>query len=482
MLRFLVISLTILICNSGNAQEVVISDFEKLSGNLPFMKILGKNKMGTLVYRFGHGSDLIFAYDDELNLIWKKSISFKQKGAMVLKNILMPQTLVVLYSLKNKKEAALLVQEVEGNFEFNSAPVFVDSLYDIKPNDIKVELSKDKRRILIYYIVEEKSGKRTVKAVMMDHDLTVLTRATIDLPKKDVPTQVSEINISNDGNIVIVVSDDIKGSRKQFRENTKWIYLYDTESSMIDEIIVKRHETYLTDMSIEFDNINKTLIITGFFTTPEENTFAGLFFKVLDLVSKEYLHDEFQKINPDDLEDLSAGFNRNKQLMLATFKVKDIIVRNDGGAIVVAESFYTTSETRSVPGYYPSMFYSTVTYTYYYFNDIIVFSIHPHGQIHWSKVIKKNQVSEGDGGFYSSYYLSFNRSNMHIIFNEDPVNRSNVMDYALNGLGKVDKKLLINTSTKDLMLIPKLGKQTASNEIIIPSIFRGKLRLVKFRF
>jgi hypothetical protein len=116
------------------------------------------------------------------------------------------------------------------------------------------------------------------------------------------------------------------------------------------------------------------------------------------------------------------------------------------------------------------------------FNDIIAFSENPDGKMEWSSVMRKKQASEDDNGTYSSFLIMNEKEKLRFIYLDDISASGTLNEYVLSSMGKYTREVLFNQEDKDIMLLPKLGKQVSPSEVVIPSYKNNALRLVKISF
>jgi hypothetical protein len=112
----------------------------------------------------------------------------------------------------------------------------------------------------------------------------------------------------------------------------------------------------------------------------------------------------------------------------------------------------------------------------------MVLCIAPEGTQDWAKVLRKKQVSEDDDGFFSSYALHIRGGELFIIYNEDIYQKANVATYRIDPKGETKRSVAFNSGDEDVLVVPRLGKQVSSNEIIMPSFRKNTLRLVKLTY
>jgi hypothetical protein len=101
---------------------------------------------------------------------------------------------------------------------------------------------------------------------------------------------------------------------------------------------------------------------------------------------------------------------KGKDVELYQYDLDNIVLKDDGGAILVGEQFFirvvTTTDAQG----------NVRTTTHYYYNDIIVISINPKGEIDWTEKIAKRQHTINDNGYFSSYAMAVNEDKINFIF------------------------------------------------------------------
>jgi len=71
---------------------------------------------------------------------------------------------------------------------------------------------------------------------------------------------------------------------------------------------------------------------------------------------------------------------------------------------------------------------------------------------------------------------------IHVLFNDEIKYESTCSEYLLSPVGGFDRNSLINTLGQSLRLRFRDALQLNTNECLIPSEFRNKLRLVLLRY
>ncbi|HRG89945.1 MAG TPA: hypothetical protein PLW44_13055, partial [Chitinophagales bacterium] len=82
-------------------------------------------------------------------------------------------------------------------------------------------------------------------------------------------------------------------------------------------------------------------------------------------------------------------------------------------------------------------------------------------------------------GAYSSFLVMNEKDRLRFLYLDDVSNNAVLNEYLLYSIGKTERNTLFNQEDRDLMLLPKMGKQISPNEVVIPSYRGNSLRLVK---
>ena len=155
----------------------------------------------------------------------------------------------------------------------------------------------------------------------------------------------------------------------------------------------------------------------------------------------------------------------------------------DGGVLIAAESSIKDRREEpvvSLSSINPYTSYRTIN-TFQY-NDIIAFSINAAGNLEWNSIMRKKQYSEEDNGFNSSFVCVNLKDQLRFIFPEDISFSSDINEFTLKSNGAFKKHMLFEQEDKDVFLVPKLGKQVALNEVLIPSIKKSELRILRIKY
>lgn len=239
---------------------------------------------------------------------------------------------------------------------------------------------------------------------------------------------------------------------------------------------IKLGDKSIIDLKIAVDNLNEQVAIGGFYSDNHSFASAGLVQAALsirnDSLSK--IHSELFKAK--FLSDFSGDKTSNRVGELINYEVDKLILRSDGGMILIAESNYVT-EASNYNSYYQLY---TITYTYHY-DNVLLLSVNPDGTLDWGNVLRKSQSSENDDAFFSSYALFAAENLLTLIYNKSIRRKTDIIKYSIDSHG-VSSEISVLSGNEEVMLMPKSCKQVSAQQMIIPCIEKGRPGLLKLSF
>jgi hypothetical protein len=181
----------------------------------------------------------------------------------------------------------------------------------------------------------------------------------------------------------------------------------------------------------------------------------------------------------------NATGGSSKKRAFNDHQVRQLIVKNDGGFLLISEDYFVTTRNSYSPGFgYYSFYYPTMgaTVREYHYNDIMVLSYNPSGQMEWDTFIRKDQYSQEDGGMFSSYALINTGGAIGFLFNDFNTSRSRVQLATMDASGRTDIHSLAPGDGQDADWLPRSAKQIAAREIIVPCLRKRQICFAKIVF
>lgn len=411
-----------------------------------------------------------------------------KKRNYLFKQAISTKTLTPAKNLDMIGEIEARNKEVEGTFAFR--------------------LSPDSSRLLIFNELPfEKKNPARFGFRVFDQNFSLLWEKNIILPYPNNQFTVEEYRVDAAGNVyllAVLYKDEAKWRR---RGNPSYQYIllsYLDKGETVDEFRIDLEDRFITDLTFRIAK-DGTLVFSGFYSERGTYSIKGTYFFHLQPRTGQmnnrnatpfdfdFLTAFMSEKNREKAKEAEINNDRRRAPELYDYSLDELILRSDGGAVLVAEQFYIEQQTyRDYPfGYYPYGFYSPFYYNrynnfqtdyYYHYNDIIVVNIRPNGEIEWSARIPKWQETRNDGGYYSSYAMANVRDKLYFIYNDNSRNysggRSNRV-YSYGGgagtivLSEVNIRGEVYTwpisSNKDVGVItrPKMCRQIGRREMAV---------------
>lgn len=352
------------------------------------------------------------------------------------------------------------------------------------------ELSEDESKILIYNnLPYEKNAEEQFGIRVYDNDFKLLWEKDVTLPYVEKFTSIQDYEVTNDGKVVVIL--------KKFEEKVKFLKIrdYDMEILIFSEeenepqkYPVAFEDYYLKELNVETNN-NSEIIFAGFYSEKKQDQIGGSFFVKIDSKDGEIVSESFKEFDIDFVTDYFKKMkakktkkkkSKKKNVDLVNYDFRELVVREDGGAYLVAEQFYITTYTTTDSNG------RTTTHYKYHYNNIAVVSIDAEGQIEWERKIPKRQVSTDDGGFYSSFSHHLKDDKLYFIYNEHAKNlvveggkirnsyafafspkKSIVVAYSFDKEGNKEIEELFNKKDSKTLVRPKTCFQLNEDEHLL---------------
>lgn len=477
---------------------------QRMPSNTYISKVVSANKYGFYALRKREESALaneqvyIESYDAKMNLKKSQKLDLKYKGNRrdFEDLIMVGGQLYLLSSFNNqaKKKNYLFYQKIS-NRSLTMARKFemiaeIDTRNKEQEGFFNFKLSKDSSKVLIYnQLPYKKNTPERFALRVFNNQFEEQWHKDIILPYNDDNFSIEEYRIDNKGNVYLlgVLFQDRSRVRRAGKPTYRYsILAYMNEGEDMKEYKIDIGDKFITDLTFRIDNSGK-LVCSGFYSDKGTYSIKGTYFFKLNMETKQVENKNLKAFDFKFLTEYLSDGQRERALRaerqgkvnrapeLYQFSLDELILRSDGGAVLVAEQYYVYQRR-----YFD--FYGTPQFdNYFNYNDIIVVNIRPNGEIEWTARIPKRQETVNDGGYYSSYAMSIVQDRIYFIYNDNQRNfeNDNRRLYNFNGrqsiiaLSELRKDGTLNTSPlfsnrdADIITRPKICKQISKRRMMI---------------
>ncbi len=448
-------------------QKVTVSDDINLRSDFMY-DILGKIDNKILLYRDKGFDHTLQVFDDNL---WEKEtiqLEFEKKRIDAVGIIPTKVDFNFFYSYRKKGDQILACRKFDssGNL-LDTATVAVNNAL-LNYQKYYFTFSENRRFISLFSFMRDNA----MKVHLFDVEKMSLVWENIySFDFAYVRRDFREIVVSDIGSMFIIFEkDNFKIGKPD--SQIELHYLNPSTGGNVKQTI-SFGSKYIVDYAVKYDNVNEKLMLAGLYGDKFRSRADGYF--VLKNGSFE-----FTAFDEALFEELEKN-NKRRVTNLEDYVIADLILREDGGIILISEMQREFSRKSNVlEGRRQS--FDIRAYTDYYNEDLVVFSIHPNGKEHWRKVLRKKQFSQDDGGYYSSFFVFKSPTELRFIFNDEIKQDNTVSEYIINPIGENERNIVMNTEYQKLKLRFLEAVQISTNDFLVPSERNSKFNLVMVSF
>ncbi len=482
------------------AQDVKWGPELKRSPNEFIEKFIAQDAKGFYVLRIENGGltrnvPIIEHYSNRMQLKYSKKLDGIDRRDVFFNDFFhYNDKLFVIFTqyIAKKKQHVLFYQEVSKRSGRMMGKGLSLATIDSKARHLQghfdYEISPDSSKAVIFYSEAPKrsfggftsfsalaSNHFTVK--VLDENFEKVWYKKMNLPFDSDLYEHKKIDVDEDGNVYILakIYDKVLRDKKNGKANYKYkiIALRNNGEEKIEyDLFLK--DKFISDITFKLNNKTNDIICSGFYSERNSAGIKGAFFFTVDKKTKDISREGMKAFSTEFMSNFMRERRAKKGRELYNFDMRDIVLRSDGGAVLIAEQFYvTTYRTTNGDGS------SQINYTYN-FDEIIVVNINPDGSIAWNTFIPKFQRSSTP--MFSSFSKAVVRDKIHFIFNERIAKRAPVMLATVDSKGKVSMKDLFRNKDVDVVTRPIVCKQISKNEMIVYGELRRKYKFGKITF
>ena len=470
-------------------------------------KIVSSNELGVYVYREKLTTAFSLAdkvylerYDMDMKLAKSKEydLKYKSKTRDFEEILMLDRQLYFLTSFNNQahKKNYLFVQEIDNDRLTLDRRIDMiaetEAVSKNREGSFAFTSSPDSTKLLVYnQLPYVKRNPERFALRVFGSGFQPLWDREITLPYSDDEFSIEEYRIDNEGNVYLLGIFYADRNRLERANNPTYQYrilAYRKDGAEVQEYPLDLRGRFITDLTFRIGR-DGNLVCSGFYSEKNSYSVKGTYFIRIDTETEEVIS---QNLKEFELEFLTAMLssrmkekaeraelrgNPEKEAELYRYSLDELVLRSDGGALLVAEQYYIYERNfQNFNGMW-------VTTYYYNYNDIIVINISPSGEIEWTARIPKRQVTVDDGGYFSSYAMSIVRDRIYFIYNDNPRNLE--QDRPMNRLhnfngsnsvialsevmrdGSVNTYPLFINREASIITRPKICKQISRNSIAV---------------
>ena len=469
MYRLSLLLLTLLAGIGLPAQTITVSEEIPLRADTRY-DLIGRMGNHTLLFQDRNPKFSVQAFDARMRSSWEKEIELDKRNAKILALIPGYSDFTLLYTFRDRSHTYLKLHRYDPAANLRDSAIIHDFGFLFYTPSFNWVRSEDRTKAVVYY----HENQNTLLAMCIDlRTAEMLWFQTIKPEDFYYNENFLQAIVTNDGDLYYVLERDNFRSR---RKEHHYEVLQLTSDQPVRKTEVVLGDQLTSDVFFRFDNVNDRLVGGGLYSEKDITRAAGYFYLGIpanDIGNFKLLFSAFANTLVESLRGKEIKENKG----IDELSVREIVLRQDGGALLVMER-NRQFERRS--GVANRTFYDNNTRLMvdYYYDELIVAAIHPNGEPHWSNILYKKQYSQDDQGVYSSYFLLRDQQELRFLFNDEIRYENTISEYTVLSSGEFDRNSLLSTTNLDLRLRFRDAMQVGHNQLIIPSERKNRLRLV----
>lgn len=484
-----------------SAQRILYTDPQDEDGRqLTSYEIIGKVGGNILIYKNYRDDHYIAVYDQQMKLTAKEKLEKMPDKLINSDFINYADHAYMIYQYQKKSTVYCVGQEIDANGKAMGEPVEMDTTHInfwASNRVYNTIFSDDKQKIGIFKVNTKNEKLHILTASVFDKDLKLISKHRMGVPMPSRYDYLTEFAIDNAGDIAFLRATSVSQSEDEI--NKLQLIYKQLNVETLSEYNIELKSIYLDDLKIRADNANNRFLVTSFFSKTKRGNVEGIFTYLWDKkntseVSKSTISfsDEFRS---------DAKGNNSAKNAFNDYFLRSVVMREDGGYIVTAESIYSTTRGGNPynrydyvygspyagefvpigtnPYLYPwwRMRNSTQT-TRFYADNVMVLSFSDKGSMEWSNLVRKSQYDDNNDSFLG-YNMINTGSELHFLFNNQEKRTLMLTDQSIEPSGQLTRRPTLRNLDKGFDFMPRYGKQIGAKTIIFPCQYRNYICFAK---
>lgn len=464
-----------------NAQKILYSPYEKFDFRSGEFTVVGKVSDLLYVYRGSAEGYYLDAYNDAMQKQATVILDFLPRRSFGIKFITYNDKIIVLYQLTESSRVVQYASLLDAKGRLLKDPVVIDevktSFLGGRSGLYSYAFSHNKQQIVVYG-VNAKGTELKARLIWLDMELNKKSVVEASF-SADNDVAFGEAVVNDAGQFLLPAYTPY-GARDY--ADRVWLLATEPNSTVFYPVEMPMNNLFASGTYMEMSLAGDKVYMGGFYSDRKNGNFEGIIYTYYDVTEKTFK--DFRTISFSDRMRNATG-DRSLKRAFNDFRVRQLIVRNDGGFVLIAEDFFISTRNNYNQGfgyyswYYPTMSASVREYNY---GDILAISCSGDGKPEWVEFIRKLQYSQEDGGLFSSYALLNTGGALGFLFNDFNANRSKIQLASLDANGKISVNQLEGYNNEDPDWLPKSGKQVSAKEFVVPCLMRNQICFAKVVF
>jgi len=481
----LILIVSCFVVNKSNAQDIFYSREQKFTLQNADFNVVGWSGDRLYTYRASKEGYFLDGFNDSMRLLATVALDFFPRKIYETQFVASDNGIIVLYQAVQSNWIVQYAAKLDNRARMMQKPLALDSvklgwMAETRQYYSSI-VSADKSKILIYRVSSRKKNRITLSTILFDKDLNVLSNGN---PYIDASNDlaIDQSILSNDGTLYIAAHPD-NNYRKFYDDN--WVFKLDANGQQFHVTRVPVGNEFASSLYLKVNDVTNDLYVAAFYASGKSENMEGVLYGILSPTDTAF---STFKMIPFDDELRNSSDERNKKKAFDDFDVRKIIVKNDGGFILVAENYIIATRSYGYGSgigyynYYNTGGYNNATVTEYHYGDIMVLNYDKDGSLKWKNFIRKDQNSTDDNGLFSSFALLNSGASLVFLYNDYTTSKSTLSLAAIDLDGNLQMKRMNPGRMANADWLPRSAKQTDSRELMVPVLRKDNISFARVAF
>ncbi|HEX5652388.1 MAG TPA: hypothetical protein VFX58_04910 [Chitinophagaceae bacterium] len=483
----------------SSAQKIIYSEPDRDDTRRMNFEIAGKINGNFLIYKNVRNRNWISVLNNDMEEIAKVEQDYVPDNDRMINVDFFAYSdfCYMVYQFQKKNIVYCMASRIDGNGKKIGEVIQLDTtqLGFAASNKIYTVLSsEDKSKLIVFKINSRNRKIFRVTSILLNDKLETLKKSRLSIPMEERNELLGEFQLDNEGDLVFTKYQSTNGD--EINRAAFVIKYAQADSFSYRELDLDKIN--LDEIHIKVDNFNKRYFLTSFYYKERRGNVDGFYFYVWDKQTQLPVNESSIAFS-DELRKEAKG-DANMWMAFNDYFIRNIITRRDGGVIIAAESYYTTSRFNSWNrwNYLNRSYFNSLDYYYYYpyyssfwgsrwnnnqnvrfhADNIAVFSFNKYGQPEWNNVIVKEQFDDQSDD-HISYQVMVTGGQLHFLFNQSERRLQLLNDYSVEPDGKMNRNPTLKNLDKGYEFMPRYAKQVSARQILVPCLTRNYICFAK---
>lgn len=446
-------------------------------------KVLAADLQGYYVYQSSGRERSVDKYSYGGNLLYSHKIPLDDRSIEIEELLVRKQDVLVFFSIYNAslRKHGLFYMRIPHQGEPSRPTILLDmdNVSNRARSFFYLTSNEDLTGFSAVHQDQPRPDELHIEVAYFNDSMQTVANTKLILPQTEVRLELKGLVQDKRHHLYMLFQHYKKEKRGADPARLSYSILrLDRNTTQADELRLGSSVYFLNEVQIGYDRANHRIRLAGFYTERDRGPLQGVLVAHIQPDSMRFDTIGYCRFDQEFAQKLQSYKANKKEKELTDYFLGDLVIRSDGGVVLLAESNYQTNQTFVQ---YSQGFPIYREVVYYHYDEVVLVSINPDGSIDWRQIIPKTQTSVSPSPYFS--YAAFPVGPyIHVLFNEESRSRTTVMLYSVSNTGQVVPRNVLTGDINDAMIIPADAKVISPNTLLLPASRRKKKGIFRLTF